>query len=169
MYGVEIPKDYRDVLRLDKINGDTKWHHCTFLKMGQLTDYRTFEDLGLAAPTLQGYKRIRVHVVYAVKHDGRCKARLVVDGHLTDLPLDSIYSGVVSLKGHLDRAKRIVRYLVRFKHGAIEFRVKIPNYSDLQDHKIGRDTSIYEGASKILLDSQSSLPGMWMPTCSMIG
>jgi hypothetical protein len=71
--------------------------------------------------------------------------------------------------GHLDRAKRIVRYLVRFKHGAIEFRVKIPNYSDLQDHKIGRDTSIYEGASKILLDSQSSLPGMWMPTCSMIG
>jgi hypothetical protein len=99
MYGVEIPKDYRDVLRLDKINGDTKWHHCTFLKMGQLTDYRTFEDLGLAAPTLQGYKRIRVHLVYAVKHDGRCKARLVVDGHLTDLPLDSIYSGVVSLKG----------------------------------------------------------------------
>jgi hypothetical protein len=71
--------------------------------------------------------------------------------------------------GHLDRAKRVVRYLVRFKHGAIEFRVKIPNYSDLQDHKIGRDTSIYEGASKILLDSQSSLPGMWMPTCSMIG
>ena len=34
-----------------------------------------------------------------VKHDGRHKARLVADGHLTDIPLDSVYSGVVSLRG----------------------------------------------------------------------
>jgi Reverse transcriptase (RNA-dependent DNA polymerase) len=44
-------------------------------------------------------KRIRVHIVYDVKHDGRHKARLVADGHLTDIPLDSVYSGVVSLRG----------------------------------------------------------------------
>jgi len=37
--------------------------------------------------------------VYAVKHDGRHKARLVADGHLTDVPIDSVYSGVISLKG----------------------------------------------------------------------
>jgi hypothetical protein len=54
---------------------------------------------GLAAPTPQGYKDIRVHLVYAIKHNGRRKARLVADGHLTHLPLDSVYSGVVSLKG----------------------------------------------------------------------
>jgi Reverse transcriptase (RNA-dependent DNA polymerase) len=34
-----------------------------------------------------------------VKHNGRHKARLVADGHLTDIPLDSVYSGVVSLRG----------------------------------------------------------------------
>jgi Reverse transcriptase (RNA-dependent DNA polymerase) len=37
--------------------------------------------------------------VFDVKHDGRHKARLVADGHLTNIPLDSVYSGVVSLRG----------------------------------------------------------------------
>ena len=31
--------------------------------------------------------------------DGRHKARLVADGHLTEVPLESVYSGVVSLRG----------------------------------------------------------------------
>jgi hypothetical protein len=34
-----------------------------------------------------------------VKHVGRHKARLVAYGHLTELPLESVYSGVVSLRG----------------------------------------------------------------------
>ena len=38
-------------------------------------------------------------MVYDVKHDCRHKARMVADGHLTDIPLDSVYSGVVSLRG----------------------------------------------------------------------
>ena len=38
-------------------------------------------------------------MVYAVKHDGRHKARLVAGGHLTETPVDSVYSSVVSLKG----------------------------------------------------------------------
>ena len=45
------------------------------------------------------YKKIRVHWVFAVKHDGRHKARLVAGGHLTDAPLESVYSGVVTLRG----------------------------------------------------------------------
>ena len=47
----------------------------------------------------QGYKKIRVHMVYDVKHDLRRKARLVADGHLTQVPVDSVYSSVVSLRG----------------------------------------------------------------------
>ena len=47
----------------------------------------------------EGYKRIRVHLVFDIKHDGRHKARLVADGHLTDVPLESVYSGVVTLRG----------------------------------------------------------------------
>ena len=45
------------------------------------------------------YTKIRVHLVYAVKHDGRHKARLVAGGHLTETPVDSVYSSVVSLRG----------------------------------------------------------------------
>ena len=37
-------------------------------------------------------------ILYAVKYDGRHKARLVADGHLTPEPVESIYSGVVSLR-----------------------------------------------------------------------
>ena len=39
-----------------------------------------------------------MHIVYACKHDGRRKARLVAGGHLTDTPIDSVYSSVVSLR-----------------------------------------------------------------------
>ena len=46
----------------------------------------------------QGYHKIRVHLVFAVKYDGIHKARLVGDGHLTPEPVESIYSGVVSLR-----------------------------------------------------------------------
>jgi len=38
-------------------------------------------------------------MVYAVKHDGRHKARLVAGGHLTETPMDSAYSSVISLRG----------------------------------------------------------------------
>ena len=47
-----------------------------------------------------------MHLIFDVKHDGRHKARLVADGHLTEIPLDSVYSGVVSLRGF-----RIVLFL----------------------------------------------------------
>ena len=36
--------------------------------------------------------------MFAVKFDGRHKARLVADGHLTPEPVKNIYSGVVSLR-----------------------------------------------------------------------
>ena len=38
--------------------------------------------------------------MFAVKFDGRHKARLVADGHLSPEPADNIYSGVVSLRNH---------------------------------------------------------------------
>ena len=39
-----------------------------------------------------------VHLIYAVKYDGRHKVGLVADGHLTPEPVESIYSGVISLR-----------------------------------------------------------------------
>ena len=46
----------------------------------------------------KGYHRIKVHLVFAVKFDGRHKVRLVGDGHLTPEPIENIFSGVVSLR-----------------------------------------------------------------------
>jgi hypothetical protein len=67
--------------------------------MQQLHQYKAFKDLGKGTAPPEGYKLIKVHLVYACKHDGRHKARLVADGHLTDMPVDSVYSGVISLRG----------------------------------------------------------------------
>lgn len=99
MYGFEIPKDYADAIRLDRLHENTKWQDCTKLEMDQLKEYKVFVDMGEGTPIPKGYQKIRVHLVYAVKHDGRHKARLVADGHLTDVPVDSVYSGVVSIRG----------------------------------------------------------------------
>src|SRR6056300_1198686 len=99
MYGFEIPKDYKDALRLDRLNGNTRWQDATKVEMDQLAEYKVFIDMGLGTPIPKGFQRTRVHLVYACKHDGRHKARLVADGHLTDIPVDSVYSGVVSLRG----------------------------------------------------------------------
>jgi hypothetical protein len=52
-------------------------------------------------------------MVYAIKHDGRHKARMVAGGHRTETPANSIYSGVVSLPGI-----RIVTFLA--EHNGLE-------------------------------------------------
>ena len=64
-----------------------------------MQDYVVFEDFGKDAPIPNGYENIRVHMIYDVKHDGRRQARLVADGHLTAIPVENNYSGVVSLRG----------------------------------------------------------------------
>ena len=89
MFGYEIPRDYEHAKQLDARNGNRNWQKCTKLEMDQLRECNTFHNLGHArnTPIPNGYKKIRVHLVHAVKHDGRHKARLVADGHLTDVPL----------------------------------------------------------------------------------
>jgi len=100
-YGFEIPKNYDHAMRLDAKNKNTKWKDSVALELMQIDEYNTFTDLGHHTKTSPpaGYKKIRVHLIFDVKHDGRHRARLVADGHLTDIPLESVYSGVVSLKG----------------------------------------------------------------------
>jgi len=57
-----------------------------------LFEYNTFQDMGIASSTTppKGYKKVRVHLVFDVKHDGRHKVRCVADGHLP------IYRSIVS-------------------------------------------------------------------------
>ena len=78
------------------------------LELTQIREYKVFKDTSKVQfhngkiVTPDGF----LHFVYAVKHDGRFKARLVADGYLTKEPVDSIYSGEVSL-----RSLRMVLFL----------------------------------------------------------
>ena len=111
-HGFQVSKDYNDAIRLDKENSNTHWQDAMDLELSQIHEYKVFKDTGKAqfhngkAVTPDGFQKIRVHFVYAVKHDGRFKARLVAHGHLTKEPVESIYSGVVSL-----RSLRIIVFL----------------------------------------------------------
>jgi hypothetical protein len=67
--------------------------------MKQLAEYKTFIDKGKGGNPPDGCKKIRCHMIYNVKHDGRHKSRLVSGGYLTDISNDSVYSSVVSLRG----------------------------------------------------------------------
>ena len=98
-YGVKIPRNYNESFMFDKENKNTLWQDATELEMRHMAGYKVFKDMGKYAPIPEGHKNIRVHMVYDVKHDGRHRARLVANGQLTNIPIDSMYSGVVSLHG----------------------------------------------------------------------
>ena len=105
-FGHVIPRDYNEAMTMDKVNNNSLWQDAVAKEIEQLDEYSTFNDLGTATWDNKGkvtnapahHKKIRVHLVFDVKHDGRHKARLVADGHLTDDPDEDTYSGVVSLR-----------------------------------------------------------------------
>jgi len=106
-FGVEVPKSYNDAMRLDTENGNNKWQEAIDTEMGQIIDYKTFIDKGKVVWNRDGkgpvgvsneYQRVRVHLIFDVKHDGRFKARLVADGSQLAEPVEGVYLGVVSLK-----------------------------------------------------------------------
>src|SRR6056300_413537 len=106
MFGVQIPKNYKEAVAFDEKNGNTKWQDAINLELSQHDEYCTFFDAGKAEfgkdkkllNVPKGHKLIRVHIVFACKHDLRHKARLVAGGHLTGEPVESVYSSVVSLR-----------------------------------------------------------------------
>ena len=87
-HGFQVPKDYNDAIRLDKENSNTQWQDAMDLELTQIHEYKVFKDTGKA----------QFHNGKAVTPDGFQKAILVADGHLTKEPVESIYSGVVSLR-----------------------------------------------------------------------
>ena len=104
--GFRVPRTPEEAIEIDKENGNTRWQDAIALEINQILDYQTFKDLGYGAPGPPGYQKIKLHFVFDVKHDGRHKARLVAGGHLTETPVDSVYSGVVS-----QRSLRLVIFL----------------------------------------------------------
>ena len=106
-FGYLVPRDYKHALELDKLNRNSRWYDATKKELDHINEYEVFIDYGRAqydpkskkmtnAP--QGYQKMMVHLVFACKHEGCHKARLLAGGHLTPNPIDSIYSGVVSTR-----------------------------------------------------------------------
>ena len=67
--------------------------------MKQLDKYIKFNDQGKNGISPRGYTKIKVHLICDIKYDTRHKARYVADGNLTEVPLDSVCYGLVSLRG----------------------------------------------------------------------
>ena len=119
MFGYLIPRNYMEAMQFDSENKNSKWYDAIKLEMESMLEYKVFKRWDKAildkhkkvTNPPKGYHRNKVHLVFAVKFDGRHKARLVADGHLTPEPIENIYSGVVSL-----RNLRLVIFLGKLNH-----------------------------------------------------
>ena len=119
MFGYLIPRNYMEALQFDSENKNSKWYDAIKMEMESMREYKVFKKWDKAIlekhkkvmNSPRGYDRIKVHLVFAVKFDGRHKARLVADGHLTPVAIENIYSGVVSL-----RNLRLVIFLRKLNH-----------------------------------------------------
>jgi len=70
MYGFQVPRNHAEALELDRVNGNTMWIDAEATELSQIDEYKSFIDKGVGFNPGSDYKRIRVHMVYAVKHDG---------------------------------------------------------------------------------------------------
>ena len=113
MFGYLIPKSYKEALEFDKENNNTKWADATRDEMDCIKEQQVFtkgprakwdpqHKKILNAPP--NHQKLRVNFIFAVKYNGRHKARLVADGSLTPEPTENIYSGVVSLRHFVEKS-----------------------------------------------------------------
>ena len=96
-FGVEVARDVRHSLELDRQNDDTIWRDAIETELKQINEYKTFR-LPEPGEELDQFTRIPYHFVFDVKFDGRRKARLVAGGNHTTPPKEDIYSGVVGIE-----------------------------------------------------------------------
>jgi hypothetical protein len=98
-FGVRVPRNLAEARKLDELNKDSKWHEAIQLEITKLMDeHSCFNVLQKDQRAPQGYSRIPLIWTFAVKFDGRHRARCVAGGHVTPDPEDSLYSGVVDLE-----------------------------------------------------------------------
>ena len=94
MFGFLVTRNYMEAMHFDSENKNSKWYDAIKLEMESMLEYKVFKKWDTAIldkhkkvrTSPKGYHRIKVHLVFAVKFDGRHKARLVTDGHLTPEP-----------------------------------------------------------------------------------
>ena len=95
-FGVRIPKNIKEALALDKINGNNLWKEAIKKEMLIMEDFQVFREV-TQEDNLKDCQFVPCHFVFDCKFDGRRKARFVAGGHKTEVQHEDAYSGVISL------------------------------------------------------------------------
>jgi hypothetical protein len=134
--------------RLDDHNGNKQWQEATALELVQLQEYNMFKDSGHRGDAPNGYKKIHTHLIFDCKHDGHHKARMVTDRHLTMIPVESVYSGVISLQGlhmlvFLAELNGLKMWAIEISNAYLEAKTKEriyihagPEFGELEGHTL---------------------------------
>ena len=98
-FGYRVPRTIKEALKLDEMNKNTKWQDAILTELKKLyEEYSCFRVVASKGEIPEGYKYIPLLWAFAVKFDGRHRARCVAGGHITaDLDND-LYSGTVDLE-----------------------------------------------------------------------
>ena len=86
MFGFLIPRNYIEALEFDKASKNSKWYDATKAELDSIQLYEVFQNHENARYDKQkkvinappGYQKIRVHLILAVKYDGRHKPDLLL-------------------------------------------------------------------------------------------
>ena len=93
-YGIQVPNNIADAIKIDSDNKDTYWQDAIQKEMSNVIV--AFEILDKHEGIPEGWKQTSGHLVFDVKMNFVRKARWVKDGHKTRDPEWSTYAGVVS-------------------------------------------------------------------------
>jgi hypothetical protein len=98
-FGIRVPRTTKEAYQLDQLNKDHLWAEAIDKEVKSLYDeFECFKLVEEGEDVPSEYKRIPLLWTFAVKFDGRRRARLVAGGHRTPDLEDDLYSGTVNLE-----------------------------------------------------------------------
>jgi Reverse transcriptase (RNA-dependent DNA polymerase) len=153
--GILVPINVREAFEIDKAKGNSLWKDAITKEIDNIQAHNTFKDMG-RVKFVDGFKKIIFHFVFAVKHDLRHKAWLIVTGgHLTEPTMEGSYSSVVSLRipciclvaAELNGIKTMVgdissAYLKTYTKEKVYFTAG-PEFGILEGHTFNIEKSLY--------------------------
>ena len=94
-FGIDLPKNVKEALQLEKENGNTLWDDAIATEMKNVKVSFKILDDGEMAP--QDHQFVKCHMIFDIKMENlKRKARMVVGGHMTTSPAAVTYESVVS-------------------------------------------------------------------------
>ena len=83
-FGLEVPRNWKDILRLDAVAGNRAWQGAVEKEIAALIFHDCFDFKSPDYKPPGEFQFCRLHFVYDIKPDLRYKARLVCDGSRVD-------------------------------------------------------------------------------------